>query len=87
MLSVGEKYAGQIKDIIEEWREFPQLYLSDEGISEDVLGDINEIKKDGFYDEELEKMLIGEVSKRPLSPMGKYEANEERLKHQQTIYN
>lgn len=83
----GEKYAGQIKEIVEEWKEFPELYMNDTGVDEEDLPEINKIRKAGFYDEDLEMLLIGEVTKRPNSPKGRYEINKERMKHHEQMFN
>lgn len=31
-LKAGAKFAGQITEIVEEWKEFPELYMRDEGL-------------------------------------------------------
>ena len=60
----GQKYSSQIKDILEEWKEHPELYLREESLEPEEAEAINNLKRDGFYDEELELELLGARTKR-----------------------
>jgi hypothetical protein len=56
--------------------------LKDDGSDEEM----NQIKRDGFYNEELERLLIGEVKKRPSSPLDKYQVDKEKEEYQEQMY-
>lgn len=60
----GDKYGNQIKEIMEEWKKYPELYMSEGSFDTKDITDMNEIRKDGFYDSDLEEELNGPRNQR-----------------------